>query len=101
MFDWDDFLLESAYVLVTDTTTRQFMHNKASFLVKGNPAEAFGGCIMEMACHFEGLHNNFRGLPNKVKMAKVPPLVSVSSLGCMCLSRKISEDHVLAPASNS
>jgi hypothetical protein len=26
---------------------------------------------MEMACHFEGLYNNFRGLPNKVKMAKV------------------------------
>jgi hypothetical protein len=55
---------------------------------------------MEMACHFEGLYNNFRGLPNKVKMAKVPPLVSVSSLGCMCLSRKISEDNVLAPTSN-
>lgn len=100
VFDWDDFLLESAYMLVTDTTTRQFMHNEASFLVKWNPAEAFGGCIMEMACHFEGLYNNFRGLPNKVKMAKVPPLVSVSSLVCMCLSRKISQDHVLAPASN-
>jgi hypothetical protein len=55
---------------------------------------------MEMACHFEGLYNNVRGLPNEVKMAKVPPLVSVSSLGYICLSRKISEDHVLAPPSN-
>jgi hypothetical protein len=52
---------------------------------------------MEMPCHFEGLYNNFRGLANKVKMAKVPPLVSVSSLGCMRLSMKISEDHALAP----
>jgi hypothetical protein len=34
VFDWDDFLLGSAYMLVTDITTRQFMHNKASFLMK-------------------------------------------------------------------